>query len=475
MASSSDIERLYQEGVAAIRAGDKATGRDKLLRVVELNEMHEQAWLWLSAAVDTREDRIVALENVLTINPDNEPARRGLEKLGAPIPDPKPLPPSPAAPPSFPLAEERPPRPPASVTPSVPSAAPASPSSLTPPPRPSTQVDQPGPSASGSGPPSRLGSGSLLAAVESHEHQPLQPGSPFRSSRKADDEDAWRSELEVPTLETVPEALVASSSRDAWEKALERQEKALSAKEQLQAMEAPSEKRTLLDLLDAWAAALVFRVQGTYEQQVQSGNVGHTLVSLAFAGLLSGVAALLMLLLVFTPMGGVEGLPVMAEVPANPAAIQEISRVFNMLGIGLAAVVFLVTIIGQLINGSFVHLGARILGGEGEWFQTLSGLSLATVAGQIVYLVPTVLLIAATFLGMSFATISSVINLASFVLGLYQAALNIVAVKTAHNFSGWRAFFAMMIGGLILGFGACCLGFGLVSLLGAGAGAMAPQ
>jgi hypothetical protein len=75
----------------------------------------------------------------------------------------------------------------------------------------------------------------------------------------------------------------------------------------------------------------------------------------------------------------------------------------------------------------------------------------------------------------SFATVSSVINLASFVLGIYQTALNIVAVKTAHNFSGWRAFFAMFIGGLILSLGACCLGFGLVSLLGAGAGAMAPQ
>jgi hypothetical protein len=387
--------------------------------------MHEQAWLWLSAAVDTRDDQIVALENVLTINPDNQAARRGLQKLGASIPEPQP-PPPPAAPPPAP-------EPPPAV-------------------------------------PARR---SLLTAVESHG-APIQPEASPRASRHLSEEESWRAQLAVPTLETVPEALTAASTGEAWQKALERQEAVLKAAEEPSSAE-PTESRSILDLFDAWAAALIFKVEGTYEKQVQSGNVGHTLVSLAFAGVLSGVATLLMLLLVIGPMGGVEGLLMMADVPADPATIREVSQFLNMMGIGLAAVVFLGTIIGQLINGSFVHLGARILGGEGEWFQTLSGLSLATVAGQIVYLVPTVLLIGTTFLGVSFATVSSVINLASFVLGIYQTALNIVAVKTAHNFSGWRAFFAMFIGGLILSLGACCLGFGLVSLLGAGAGAMAPQ
>ncbi len=86
MSQRADIDRLYREGVTAIRAGDKATARERLMEVVRLEQTHEQAWLWLSAAMDSPEDRILCLENVLTINPSSEAARRGLEKLGHPVP-----------------------------------------------------------------------------------------------------------------------------------------------------------------------------------------------------------------------------------------------------------------------------------------------------------------------------------------------------------------------------------------------------
>lgn len=94
MEPDPNIDRLYREGVAAIRAGDHATGREKLMQVVTLDRFHEQAWLWLSAAVETDSERIVCLKNVLTINPGNEAARRGLEKLGEAAPDmpPRPIP-----------------------------------------------------------------------------------------------------------------------------------------------------------------------------------------------------------------------------------------------------------------------------------------------------------------------------------------------------------------------------------------------
>ena len=78
-----ESDRLYREGVTAIRAGDKATAREKLMKAVDLDSSHEQAWLWLSAAVEKDEDRIVCLQNVLTLNPNNEAARKGLLKLGA--------------------------------------------------------------------------------------------------------------------------------------------------------------------------------------------------------------------------------------------------------------------------------------------------------------------------------------------------------------------------------------------------------
>ncbi len=89
MSDPLDLDRLYREGVAAIRAGDRAAGREKLAQVVERNQMHEQAWLWLSTAVDMDIERIICLENVLTINPANEIARQALERLGV-SPPPRP-------------------------------------------------------------------------------------------------------------------------------------------------------------------------------------------------------------------------------------------------------------------------------------------------------------------------------------------------------------------------------------------------
>jgi hypothetical protein len=73
-------ERLTQ-GIAACKAGRKAEARTLLEQVIEQDDHNETAWLWLSGAVETDEDRQICLENVLTINPDNELARRGLQRL----------------------------------------------------------------------------------------------------------------------------------------------------------------------------------------------------------------------------------------------------------------------------------------------------------------------------------------------------------------------------------------------------------
>jgi tetratricopeptide (TPR) repeat protein len=66
-----------------LRAGNKAEAETLLLRVVAADETHEQAWLWLSGAVQTDEDRRVCLENVLALNPDNAAARQGLATVVA--------------------------------------------------------------------------------------------------------------------------------------------------------------------------------------------------------------------------------------------------------------------------------------------------------------------------------------------------------------------------------------------------------
>ncbi len=85
--SDVEVDQLFQQGVAAVRAGDKAKARELLGKVVELDQVHEQAWLWLSAAVDSNGERVLCLQNVLTINPKSEAAIKGLQQLGAPVPD----------------------------------------------------------------------------------------------------------------------------------------------------------------------------------------------------------------------------------------------------------------------------------------------------------------------------------------------------------------------------------------------------
>jgi tetratricopeptide (TPR) repeat protein len=73
------VSQWLRDGIAAARAGRRAEARELLLRVVEANEESEQAWLWLSGVVDSDEDRLIALENVLALNPDNAQALAGIK------------------------------------------------------------------------------------------------------------------------------------------------------------------------------------------------------------------------------------------------------------------------------------------------------------------------------------------------------------------------------------------------------------
>lgn len=76
-------ESLLREGIAALKVGRRAEARNLLMQAIEQDEHNETAWLWLSGAVDTDEDRAICLKNVLVINPSNEVAQRGLASLAA--------------------------------------------------------------------------------------------------------------------------------------------------------------------------------------------------------------------------------------------------------------------------------------------------------------------------------------------------------------------------------------------------------
>lgn len=98
------LQRTLQDGILAIKSGDRVRGRELLLQVVEHDDQLEPAWLWLSTVMDDPADQLTALENALTLNPNNSHAQgqaRSLRvQLGLehepPPPPPAPLEPAPA-------------------------------------------------------------------------------------------------------------------------------------------------------------------------------------------------------------------------------------------------------------------------------------------------------------------------------------------------------------------------------------------
>lgn len=71
------------EAIQLIRTGQREEGRQMLEELLEADENNEDVWLWLSAVVDSDEDREICLENVLAIDPNNAAAQRGLASLRA--------------------------------------------------------------------------------------------------------------------------------------------------------------------------------------------------------------------------------------------------------------------------------------------------------------------------------------------------------------------------------------------------------
>ncbi len=81
MAEQTSTGELLKQAIRAAREKRREEARQLLLQIVEREPYNEQAWLWLSGVVDDPRDMQVALANVLTINPGNEAARKGLDLL----------------------------------------------------------------------------------------------------------------------------------------------------------------------------------------------------------------------------------------------------------------------------------------------------------------------------------------------------------------------------------------------------------
>jgi len=83
MASAPANSDLLAEGITAARRGERAKARDLFTRLLRHDQRIEEAWLWMSAVVESDRERVFCLNNVVKLNPAGKTAKRGLALLGA--------------------------------------------------------------------------------------------------------------------------------------------------------------------------------------------------------------------------------------------------------------------------------------------------------------------------------------------------------------------------------------------------------
>lgn len=77
------MNQLTQDGIAALKAGDKERAQKLFGAALEEDNDDLQAWLWLSGAVESDVDRLECLEQVLRIDPAHALASKGAAQLRA--------------------------------------------------------------------------------------------------------------------------------------------------------------------------------------------------------------------------------------------------------------------------------------------------------------------------------------------------------------------------------------------------------
>ena len=78
---------MLNEAIEALRKGDPVRAKDLLTRLLKSDQNNATYWVWLSAAVETKKERIYCLQTARKLDPNNEAAKRGLIIFGALKPD----------------------------------------------------------------------------------------------------------------------------------------------------------------------------------------------------------------------------------------------------------------------------------------------------------------------------------------------------------------------------------------------------
>lgn len=418
MSQRVESERLYREGVAAIRTGDKATARTLLSQAVELDQTNEQAWLWLSAAVEDVQERIICLENVLTLNPHNEAARLGLEKLGRPVP-------APAAPAASPAAPTYAP-------------APSPPAAWEPTSSPEPTVAQ---------------ESEARPTLEHASSRVAEMLSQLGERKKQDDSgDSWRKGLYDPDME----------SQGAYGKFVR---------------ERPIVKPGILDLFNLWGNMLWFNLGEDFENEVRHGNIWHIPLNITAASIISGISSILFVIVLSTLFAGGNQPRLFESVydsmiassggdPAVAAAWNDVLASFRQAtgGLILRALIYAVinipiAFIVLFFRGWVIDFVAGLLGGKGDVIQTLHAITLAAIVSALAQL-PVMFLLPFLPVGAALLVYAGI--------GLYPFVVEALAVSKVHKFGLFASFGTLILSGLGLGVlsgGLLCL---LSSLLAAG-------
>src|SRR5438874_8777010 len=83
--ANEQAKQILQQGIAAARAGQQTQARQLLQEAVRRDPRSEAAWLWLSSVAKDNQERIFCLKQLLSINPSNENAIKGLKQLGVSV------------------------------------------------------------------------------------------------------------------------------------------------------------------------------------------------------------------------------------------------------------------------------------------------------------------------------------------------------------------------------------------------------
>lgn len=79
-------DQRLQQAIEASQSGDQEAARELLLELLHEDNRNPLYWLLMSTVVESRDERIYCLHNVLFLDPENSAAIHDLNLLGAPLP-----------------------------------------------------------------------------------------------------------------------------------------------------------------------------------------------------------------------------------------------------------------------------------------------------------------------------------------------------------------------------------------------------